>query len=87
MKEIEMKVKSLIVDQLGVKEEQVMRDGVLVLEAEFIKDLGADSLDIVEFVMKLEEEFGIEIADEVAEKMRTVGDVVKHIEEAKGVTV
>ena len=68
------KVKELIVDQLDVSEDQV-KD-----EANFIDDLGADSLDIVELVMVFEEEFGIEIPDEDAETLKTVGDAVKYID-------
>jgi len=69
------KVKSIIADQLGVKAEEVTP------EASFIDDLGADSLDTVELVMALEEEFSIEIPDEDAEKITTVGDAIKYIEE------
>ncbi|MCB1324902.1 MAG: acyl carrier protein [Spirochaetales bacterium] len=69
------KVKSIIVEQLGVDESEVTP------EAHFIDDLGADSLDTVELVMALEEEFGIEISDEDAEKIQTVGDVSKYIDE------
>ncbi|HLD40741.1 MAG TPA: acyl carrier protein [Candidatus Omnitrophota bacterium] len=69
------KVKSIIAEQLGVKAEEVTP------AASFIDDLGADSLDTVELVMALEEEFGIEIPDEDAEKMATVGDAIKYIEE------
>jgi acyl carrier protein len=72
---IEQRVKRIIVDQLGVKEDQV------TAEAKFIEDLGADSLDTVELVMALEEEFGQEIPDEEAEKLQSVGDVIKYIEE------
>ena len=72
------KVKSIIAEQLGVKQEEV------TLEASFIDDLGADSLDTVELVMALEEEFGVEIPDEDAEKITTVGDAVKYIEEKAG---
>jgi len=68
-------VKSIIVEQLGVEEDEVKP------EASFIEDLGADSLDIVELVMALEEEFDMEIPDEDAEKIKTVGDAVKYIEE------
>jgi acyl carrier protein len=69
------KVKGIIAEQLGVKTEEVTP------EASFVEDLGADSLDTVELVMALEEEFGIEIPDEDAEKMTTVGEAVKYIEE------
>ncbi len=69
------RVKSIIAEQLGVKPEEVTP------EASFVEDLGADSLDTVELVMALEEEFGIEISDEDAEKMTTVGDAVKYIED------
>ena len=69
------KVKSIIAEQLGVKPEEVTDS------AKFIDDLGADSLDTVELVMALEEEFGIEVPDEDAEKMTTVGDAIKYIEE------
>jgi acyl carrier protein len=65
----------MIVEQLGVSESEV------VPEAKFIDDLGADSLDIVELVMALEDEYGIEIPDEDAEKIETVGDAIKYIEE------
>lgn len=67
------KVKEIIAEQLGVKKEEVTDD------AKFIDDLGADSLDTVELVMALEEEFGIEIPDEDAEKMVTVGEAIKYI--------
>jgi acyl carrier protein len=69
------KIKEIIAEQLGVKKEEVTE------EAKFIDDLGADSLDTVELVMALEEEFGIEIPDEDAEKMATVGEAVKYIEQ------
>jgi len=69
------KVKSIIAEQLGVKIEEVTP------EASFIDDLGADSLDTVELIMALEEEFNIEIPDEDAEKMTKVGDAIKYIEE------
>jgi len=72
---VEEKVKSIIAEQLGVKAEEVTPG------ASFIDDLGADSLDTVELVMALEEEFGIEIPDEDAEKMSTVGDAIKYIED------
>ena len=69
------KVKSIIAEQLSVKKEEVTD------QASFVDDLGADSLDTVELVMGLEEEFGIEIPDEDAEKMTTVGDAIKYIED------
>ncbi len=75
---VEEKVKSIIAEQLGVKPEEVTAG------ASFIDDLGADSLDTVELVMALEEEFGIEIPDEDAEKMSTVGDAIKYIEDKAG---
>ena len=75
---IEAKVKKIVAEQLGVDASQVTP------EASFIEDLGADSLDTVELVMALEEEFGREIPDEEAEKLETVGDVVKYIEDAAG---
>ncbi|MDD2443868.1 MAG: acyl carrier protein, partial [Desulfotomaculaceae bacterium] len=67
--------KSIIVEQLGVEEEDVK------MEASFVDDLGADSLDIVELVMALEEEFDLEIPDEDAEKIRAVGEAVKYIQD------
>jgi len=67
------KVKQIIVDQLGVDENEI------ALESSFIDDLGADSLDIVELIMALEEEFNIEIPDEDAEKITTVGDIIEYI--------
>jgi acyl carrier protein len=73
--EIMAKVKKIIAEQLGVDESEITN------ESHFIDDLGADSLDTVELVMALEEEFGIEIPDEDAEKIQTVGDVQKYIEE------
>ena len=68
------KVKEVIIDKLGVEE------GKIAPEASFVDDLGADSLDTVELIMQLEEEFGIEIPDEDAEKMTTVKSVVDYIE-------
>jgi acyl carrier protein len=70
---IEAKVKSIIIDQLGVSEDEVTTN------ASFVDDLGADSLDLVELVMALEEEFGQEIPDEDAEKIVTVKDAVQYI--------
>ena len=72
---VEQKVKQIIVEQLGVDESQVDN------KASFVDDLGADSLDIVELVMAFEEAFELEIPDEDAEKLQTVGDVIKYIEE------
>ena len=68
------KVKEVIIDKLGVEEDKI------VPEASFVDDLGADSLDTVELIMQLEEEFGIEIPDEEAENMTTVKSVVDYIE-------
>ena len=73
--EIFEKVKKVIMEQLGVS------DSAITLEASFIDDLGADSLDIVELIMALEEEFDMEIPDSDAEKVATVGDVVDYIKE------
>ena len=69
------KVKEIVVNQLGVSPDQA------VSEAKFIEDLGADSLDQVELIMALEEEFGADIPDEDAEKLTTVGDAIKYIED------
>lgn len=69
------RIRAIIAEQLGVKQEEVTD------QAKFIDDLGADSLDTVELVMALEEEFGIEIPDEDAEKMVSVGDAIKYIED------
>lgn len=77
MSDIEAKVKDIIVEQLGVSADQVKP------EAKFIEDLGADSLDTVELVMAFEEEFGIEVPDEDAEKLQSVGNVVEYVEGAK----
>jgi acyl carrier protein len=71
---VEERVKKIVVDQLGVEESQVTK------EAKFVDDLGADSLDTVELVMALEEEFGLEIPDEEAEKISTVGQAIGYIE-------
>ena len=75
MSSIPEKVKAVIAEQLGVKPEEVT-DG-----AKFVDDLGADSLDTVELVMALEEEYGVEIPDEDAEKLTTVGEAIKYIDE------
>lgn len=77
-KTIEEKVKEIIVEQLGVNAEQVTP------EAKFIEDLGADSLDIVELVMAFEEQLGVEVPDEDAEKLQSVADVIRYIEEKQG---
>ena len=74
-KTIEDKTREIIVEQLGVNPEQVTGN------ARFIEDLGADSLDTVELVMAFEEEFGVEVPDEEAEKLLTVGDVIRYVEE------
>lgn len=76
-KEIFQKLKTIVVDQLGVNEENV------TMEATFVDDLAADSLDIVELIMNIEEEFDLKIPDSDAEKIVTIGDVVKYIEEHK----
>ena len=72
------KLKKIIVEQLGVDEAEVKP------EAAFVEDLNADSLDLVELIMSLEEEFGMEISDEEAEKIKTVGDAMEYIEEKSG---
>ena len=72
------RVKKIVVEHLGVEADKVAPD------ASFIDDLGADSLDIVELVMAFEEEFGVEIPDDAAEKIATVGDAIKYIEDNKG---
>ncbi|BAU27564.1 acyl carrier protein [Aneurinibacillus soli] len=71
------RVKKIIVDRLGVDESEIKE------EASFKDDLGADSLDVVELVMELEDEFDLEISDEDAEKIATVGDVIKYIQSHK----
>ena len=78
MADIEAKVKSIICEQLNVAEEDV------VSEASFVDDLGADSLDQVELIMAMEEEFDLSIPDEDAEKIATVQNVVDYIKKAKG---
>ena len=72
------RVQKIVVEHLGVEADKVTQD------ASFIDDLGADSLDIVELVMAFEEEFGVEIPDDAAEKISTVSDAIKYIEENKG---
>lgn len=69
------KIKSIIVEQLGVDEAQV------AMETHLMKDLEADSLDAVEIIMAIEDEFDLEVPDEAAEKFQTVGDIVKYVEE------
>jgi acyl carrier protein len=75
MSDVASKVKSIIVDKLGVEESEVN------MEASFTNDLGADSLDTVELIMEFEKEFNIAIPDDQAEKIQTVGEAVKYIEE------
>lgn len=72
------RVRAIVAERLGVDEEKV------TMEAEFIGDLNADSLDLVEVIMAIEQEFGLEIKDEDAENIRTVGDAVQYIEEHGG---
>ena len=74
----EARVREIIVNELGVEPEKVTDD------ASFVDDLGADSLDTVELVMAFEEEFGIDIPDEDAEQMRTVGDAIKYLRDKSG---
>jgi acyl carrier protein len=69
------RMQTIVAEQLGVEPEQVIR------EADFVQDLNADSLDMVELVMSLEEEFGVEISDDEVENIRTVGDAIDYIEE------
>ncbi len=75
MSDVADRVKKIVIEHLGVE------DGQVKAEARFIDDLGADSLDTVELVMAFEEEFGVEIPDDAAEKIQTVGDAVKFITE------
>jgi len=79
---VEAKVKKIIAEQLGISEDEITPD------ASFVEDLGADSLDLVELVMALEEEFGKEISDEEAEKIQTVRDaidyIVEHLQQEEG---
>ena len=78
IKEMEEKVKDIIVEELGVELEKLSED------ASFMEELGADSLDTVELVMAFEKEFDIDIPDEEAEKLRTVGDAMKYLHEKVG---
>jgi acyl carrier protein len=78
MADIEQKVKDIIINELGVEAEKVTPN------ASFVEDLGADSLDTVELVMAFEEEFGMEIPDEDAEKLQTVGDAISYIQANAG---
>ena len=78
MSETADRVKKIVVEHLGVEQDKVTED------ASFIDDLGADSLDIVELVMAFEEEFGIEIPDDAAEKITTVKDAIDYIDQNKG---
>ena len=72
---IEARVREIIINELGLEPEKVTDD------ASFVEDLGADSLDTVELVMSFEEEFGIDIPDEAAEQMRTVGDAIQYLKD------
>ena len=74
MSAIAEKVKKIVIEQLGVQEDQVTED------AKFIEDLGADSLDLVELIMAFEEEFGEDIPDEDSEKLTSVGDAIRYVE-------
>ncbi len=76
MASVEERVVEIVAEQLGVEKEKIKR------ESNFVNDLGADSLDTVELVMELEEEFDINIPDESAEKIQTVGEAIEHIEKA-----
>jgi acyl carrier protein len=78
MSETADRVKKIVVEHLGVEQDKVTED------ASFIDDLGADSLDIVELVMAFEEEFGVEIPDDAAEKITTVRDAISYIDQNKG---
>ena len=77
-KNIETRIKQIIQDQLNVPQEKIMS------EAKFLEDLGADSLDTVELVMAVEEEFNVEIPDDKAEQLQSVGAVIQYVEEAQG---
>jgi len=72
---VEERIREIIVEQLGVSADEAVN------EASFIDDLGADSLDIVELVMAIEEEFGIEVPDEDAERMQNIGDVISYVQD------
>jgi len=76
MSDVAAKVKEIIIDQLGVSEDEVVET------AAFVEDLGADSLDLTELIMAMEEEFDLEIDDEQAQKILKVGDAIAHIEKA-----
>lgn len=78
LEEIQKKLKDIVVDRLNVEESQIKP------EASFVEDLGADSLDIVEFIMGIEEEFDIEIPDEDAEKLTTVGEALNYVKNKLG---
>ena len=77
MASVEERVVNIVAEQLGVEKEKISR------ESNFVNDLGADSLDTVELVMELEEEFDINIADDAAEKIQTVGEAISHIEKGQ----
>ncbi|MEM7782082.1 MAG: acyl carrier protein [Planctomycetota bacterium] len=80
MSSVEEKVINIVAEQLGVDKDKIKR------ESNFVNDLGADSLDTVELVMELEEEFDINIPDEAAEKIQTVGEAIDHIETNQAAT-
>jgi acyl carrier protein len=77
MSSVEDQVKNIVSEQLGVEKDKISR------ESNFVNDLGADSLDTVELVMELEEEFDISIPEDAAEKIQTVGEAIDHIEKSK----
>ncbi|MDB2687616.1 acyl carrier protein [Mariniblastus sp.] len=77
MSSVEEQVKNIVSEQLGVEKDKITR------ESNFVNDLGADSLDTVELVMELEEEFDISIPEDAAEKIQTVGEAISHIEKSK----
>ena len=77
MSNIEERVRKLVCEQLGVKEDEV------TIEASFVEDLGADSIDAVELIMNIEDEFSVEVSDEEAQNIKTVGDLVKYVEALK----